>query len=176
MRLMSRPKKPPRLYFDESRVEWVVRHGEKFKRTGYSLAEQDKAQSILLRYANLWRNERTIYFITCLEDDFPVKIGSATDLSGRLSNLATALPWPPVLLASFNGDRTDETKLHARFSKFRMRGEWFRRATEITDFAASVRKFETLQPMQSDRLATSRAISAGIVSVPISVPPGKDVV
>jgi hypothetical protein len=172
---MSRKKLPPRLYFDENRQEWIVRFGERFKRTSYyGRASEEKAQAVLRRYTNLWRDERTVYFITCLEENFPVKIGSAVDLSGRLSVLATAMPWQPVLLASFNGDRTDESKLHAKFSQFRMRGEWFRRVPEITDFAASVRKFESLRPPIDDHLSTSRAISAGELSVPISVPSEKE--
>ncbi len=153
---MSRRKLPPRLYLDATRNEWVVRHGEKFKRTGHGPADKEKAQAILVRYTNLWQSKRTIYFITCLQEGFPIKIGSAVDLTGRLSNLATALPWQPVLLASFSGERVDETKLHARFSEFRMRGEWFRRVDQILEYAASIRAF--------DGLDAPRAI------VPISVP------
>jgi Meiotically up-regulated gene 113 len=160
---MARKVLAPRLYLDKGRNEWIVRYKSQFKRTGASGGEQEKAHAALEHFTNLWRSERTVYLITCLENDFPVKIGSALDLTARLSGLATAFPYQPVLLASFNGDRTDEAKLHARFADSRLRGEWFRRTPELMEFAASIRKFESLQPLEVPRLAVSRALSAGVI-------------
>jgi hypothetical protein len=69
----------------------------------------------------------TIYFVTCDHDDFPIKIGFATNVKSRMIGFQTALPYPVILLAQTDGTRRLERKLHRQFKELRLRGEWFKR-------------------------------------------------
>lgn len=61
-----------------------------------------------------------------------IKIGCTDNLSHRLKSLQTASEHELVLLCSVSGGLALERLLHARLAAFRIRGEWFRSAPEVS--------------------------------------------
>lgn len=68
--------------------------------------------------------------------DGPLKIGRAADVRKRLSELQVSHHERLHLLGAMPGDAEEEAAIHARFAAHRLRGEWFRPAAEIIEFAA----------------------------------------
>lgn len=71
----------------------------------------------------------------------PIKIGTSTDLKGRLYALACSSPFPLTLLASYPGLLLPERALHDTLAKDRMQGEWFRptgRLLELVELVQSL--------------------------------------
>ncbi len=62
----------------------------------------------------------------------PVKIGRARNVASRLASLQTGTPNELRVLLTLEGDR--EAELHAMFSAWRTRGEWFLWCDAISDF------------------------------------------
>jgi hypothetical protein len=54
-----------------------------------------------------------------------IKIGSANNVSRRLQMLQTGSPIPLLILHVFDGGKAEEKSLHAKFSQYRLCGEWF---------------------------------------------------
>lgn len=77
-----------------------------------------------------------VYFIKCKQY---VKIGHASDVSKRLSELQIGCPFPLKLMAVIPGDRRLERAFHEALHAWRVRGEWFDART-----GAPVRKLMVL--------------------------------
>lgn len=75
----------------------------------------------------------TIYFVRA-SNTTRVKIGWASDLKRRLSELQTASPFKLKLLASFAGTMGDEQQLHLRFREDRLHREWFNLSNEMRQY------------------------------------------
>ncbi len=138
---MGRPRQEPRLYLDPTRKQWVIRHKNIFKRTGFSEAQIDKAKEMLVRIPQKYKAQlrvRAIYFVTC-EGDFPIKIGMSSNVVERMRDIRTALPFEPILLASFQGTSRDERDIHKRFDHLKLRGEWFRRDDDLLAYIEQIR-------------------------------------
>src|SRR5262249_45238273 len=69
------------------------------------------------------RAEEVVYFVRAGD---AIKIGVTRDVERRLRALATGSAVPLELLATLPGGRSLEKKLHERFRRFHVRGEWFR--------------------------------------------------
>jgi hypothetical protein len=76
-----------------------------------------------------------IYFIQSGADG-PIKIGRAVNPAQRLRDLQIAHPEPLRLLAVIDRPLLAEYLVHGRFRQHRLRGEWFRPAPEILEYAA----------------------------------------
>jgi hypothetical protein len=77
-----------------------------------------------------------IYFIGC-EEAGAVKIGLVSKRPyERLNQAQVNCPLVLELLAICEGGKPAEAELHARFSPFRIRGEWFRLTPELADLIA----------------------------------------
>lgn len=75
-----------------------------------------------------------IYFVQPV-DGGPVKIGTATDVARRLSQLEAHYGAPLALLGTMEGGRAEEREIHARFSHLRFgRTEQFRPAPDLMEF------------------------------------------
>lgn len=141
---MGRKSKGARLYLDPKRREWILRDGTMFVRTGFKEAETDAAQGALngylkkKHYSSRQRLRRDIYFVTCDVDGFPVKIGMSGDVTERMRDIRTALPYPVKLLGTFSGTSKDETAIQAKFRSFKLTGEWFQRTPELMAYIAEV--------------------------------------
>jgi hypothetical protein len=53
------------------------------------------------------------------------KIGTTTDLKGRLATVQTGCPYPAQIVATWDGDRRLETAIHRELAEYRRVGEWF---------------------------------------------------
>jgi len=65
-----------------------------------------------------------IYFVQAGEDG-PIKIGYSVDIKRRISELATASPYPLRLLGYMRGDGVRESEIQNSFARYRIHGEWF---------------------------------------------------
>jgi hypothetical protein len=68
--------------------------------------------------------EPLVYFIRS-GDRGPVKIGWTTDVPERVSRLQMGNPEPLRVLAIWPGGADEEARIHAEWSRLRIRGEWF---------------------------------------------------
>ncbi|WP_424140409.1 GIY-YIG nuclease family protein [Roseomonas chloroacetimidivorans] len=71
-----------------------------------------------------------VYFIQAGENG-PVKIGTTESILRRIALIQNGQAEPVRLLHLFEGGREEEQALHRRFREYRLRGEWFRPASEI---------------------------------------------
>jgi hypothetical protein len=72
-----------------------------------------------------------VYFVQAV-DGGPVKIGKAKRLAQRLRTLQTASTKRLLVRRAVLGD--DEPAFHARFARYRIRGEWFRYDGDLCRF------------------------------------------
>lgn len=70
-----------------------------------------------------------VYFLA--SENGPIKIGYSSKLHARIRALKNSSPVPLTLLASVPGDRADEKRLHVKFWRHHLHGEWFDRCPEI---------------------------------------------
>jgi hypothetical protein len=84
-----------------------------------------------------YRKRRRVYFMLCGNR---VKIGVATKVNGRLSAIQTHNPDKIELLTCLPGDEALESKLHSRFAKLHIRGEWFRYEGALKKYVQSLPK------------------------------------
>jgi hypothetical protein len=76
-----------------------------------------------------------IYFIASKRGkSLRIKIGHAVDPKQRLFSLQISSPDRLRILATMPGDLSKEAEVQARFSEFKIRGEWFRGLPELTEF------------------------------------------
>lgn len=103
-----------------------------------------------------------IYFAQAGEGA-PVKIGYAANPTKRLTELQTAHYEVIRMLLVIDGDERHEAFLHEKFAALRLRGEWFRPASELLTFIA---KPEPL-PEMPERVSRQRspALMAALASV-----------
>lgn len=79
-----------------------------------------------------------VYFIQSGERG-PIKIGKANDAASRMRELQVGSPARLRLLATVPGGHAMETRLHRRFSRLRVSGEWFEPEPELLAHIASIR-------------------------------------
>jgi hypothetical protein len=135
---MPRASLGPRLWFDPSRENWVIRDGSKFIRTGAGgwKAAQDRFNEYLKAHPGTKPFSLPItgvvYFLTAEAPGFPVKIGFTSKPSQmRSKSVQTGCPYRIVVLGTFPGGYRDENKLHRQFASQRLEGEWFARSDDL---------------------------------------------
>jgi hypothetical protein len=74
------------------------------------------------------QGEERVYFFRAGD---AIKIGVTRDVERRRRALATGSAVPLELLATLPGGRRLEKRLHERFKRFHVRGEWFRADEEL---------------------------------------------
>lgn len=72
-----------------------------------------------------------VYFVRAGEY---VKIGFSTDAKSRIDSLQTGQPYDLECLCLIRGSRSTESKLHTRFAKSHVRGEWFSQSEELMQY------------------------------------------
>jgi hypothetical protein len=77
-----------------------------------------------------------VYFIQ-IQDNGPIKIGSAKHPPSRMSMLQIGIPEKLNLVMVLFGDNELERILHRKFNNHRIRGEWFRPHEDILSFIKS---------------------------------------
>ncbi len=81
--------------------------------------------------------KRRVYFALC---GGRLKIGVATTVSGRIGALQNGNPEEVKLLTCVPGDEELEARLHKRFAKLHVRGEWFRYEGALLEYVQSLPK------------------------------------
>lgn len=79
--------------------------------------------TVNVRNVDSGKKRAVIYFVQA--ETGPIKIGSTSYLASRMVTLRGQSPVALTLLATMEGDRTAEFRLHARFAAHRLHGEWF---------------------------------------------------
>jgi hypothetical protein len=74
----------------------------------------------------------SVYFVSAREVDL-VKIGFSFNPVARFHHLRTSSPIELALEGAIPGDFEKERELHARYAKWRVRGEWFTITPSIED-------------------------------------------
>ena len=79
-----------------------------------------------------------VYFIQCNGKNGPIKIGVTSQLKERLETLQTGNPYELRLITSIKLRNMEEAfslekKLHKKFRRFLIRGEWFSSKIRISD-------------------------------------------
>jgi hypothetical protein len=93
-----------------------------------------------------------IYFIG--DGHGHVKIGfSSCDSNLRLIQLQAGNPHKLTILASHDGDVIDERSIHRKFSRSRIRGEWFKLTDDIREYLSH----RTPQRISGDLIAIDYA-------------------
>lgn len=77
-----------------------------------------------------------VYFIGNIEQKI-VKIGVATNLKRRLSNLQIGNPYELIVLLKLEGGYTLEKEFHILFKQYRLCGEWFVLSDEILSYIST---------------------------------------
>lgn len=109
----------------------------KRRRISLGVTDVTEGHRLIKRMNNPPRNYRKGSFIYFARMEGPepfIKIGYASNVGVRLSNIKVSTPYKVELLASIEGTPQDEAALHARFADHRFRGEWFKPHPEILDF------------------------------------------
>jgi hypothetical protein len=145
----GRPALGPRLYLrgDEDGIKrWIIRDLNRDLRTGCSEGDLEGAQQAIEAY-HLGQQIPSrsdsipgyVYFVTCTTSlHYPLKIGWAKNVAGRLVGMQGANPNLLTVLAAIPGTYRDERNLHARFRHLHIRGEWFRAGADLLEYVASL--------------------------------------
>lgn len=77
-----------------------------------------------------------IYFVQ--PEGGPIKIGyTLNDLRKRMAYYQPQIGLPFFVLGTMEGVKEEESRLHQRFARLRLRGDWFRPEPELLDFIAA---------------------------------------
>lgn len=71
-------------------------------------------------------------------DNGPIKIGVSTKPDRRFKTLEANLPWPLTKLFIVPGSLLNESWVHTRITKHRIRGEWFEDCEEVLQLIARI--------------------------------------
>lgn len=72
-----------------------------------------------------------IYFIRCMDR---VKIGITSSLNNRLYAIRLSSAFPVDMIYSYEGDISEEKRLHKNFANLHVKGEWFLYHDSIKEF------------------------------------------
>lgn len=87
-----------------------------------------------------------IYFIQVKAGEEPLKIGKSMDVENRYGKVKTFMPFDIELLGVMEGGITEERKLHRKFKRHSIKGEWFRSDDEILEFISANTSNKIPQP------------------------------
>jgi len=154
-RLWLRPERSRGPSKTATPATWIILDNGRQSSTLCRESEIDKANALLFDYvarhypdgaptseADLIRVPRprssvgVLYFVDMPElSDSPIKIGysSTHRLTARLMQLQIGSPFKIGTIGVCEGTREDEHRLHREFRECRIRGEWFRRTSELTE-------------------------------------------
>lgn len=94
-------------------------------------------------------------FIYAIASGDAVKIGWSATPWRRFSAIKTGCPTDCELLGVIEGTADDERRLHAKFSPWRIRREWFRREGLVADFIATLSVPTGRAPRRYERRMTA---------------------
>lgn len=80
-----------------------------------------------------------IYFVEIQDGTGAIKIGFASNLKSRVSQLQTSSPYDLKIRAAFVGKEATEKFLHQKFEDLHLRGEWFSKSDRIDRVIDAIR-------------------------------------
>jgi hypothetical protein len=90
-----------------------------------------------------------IYFLQA-GDDGPIKIGYSKNPEDRRDSLQTGNHLDLKLIGVIPGKTTLEEKLHNRFDKYRIKGEWFECSSDIIEFIISNSRYGAVRFLSNE--------------------------
>lgn len=106
--------------------EWLLKADQKF------CGERCRARA---SYVSPPTREGSMVYFVQMGDDGPIKIGFSSVIERRVSHMQNGNPYPLRLLRTMPGGPADERKLHHRFARWRLQGEWFEPTPELVALA-----------------------------------------
>lgn len=94
-----------------------------------------------------------------------IKIGLAVDPQSRLIELQVGSPHTLTLLLVVDGDRDDERRLHRRFSRHRVRGEWFKPQAAVLHFMLQCAQACSVPPQPAGMVGSVSGYTAMVLQV-----------
>lgn len=91
----------------------------------------------ILRQHGLSGKGEFVYFVI---QSGLVKIGFSSSIFTRIRQLSTQSPTRLQLAAAIPGGRAVERRMHEMFAADHVKGEWFRRSSELEELIAAIRK------------------------------------
>jgi hypothetical protein len=110
----------------------------------------------------------SVYFVRAGKRG-PIKIGYANDVRSRLQKGQTLNHEPLVLLGIVPGGKELETALHAKFSEYRLRGEWFALKGSLAEYV-SILPPPPVDERKSREESNIRASYLGQIWFDLSIP------
>lgn len=107
--------------------------------------------------AKMKAKEGYVYFV---EGGGLIKIGFSIDPQRRLAAMMIGCPVTLTLLGTLRGNEATERRLHAKFSRFRVRYEWFEDAPKIREFISAECGYPARERKQHNRTATVSATNS----------------
>lgn len=77
--------------------------------------------------------KKDVYFVQG-EENGPIKIGASKNIIERFKKLSMAHPNAKILGYIKGGGLEKESKMHNKFYKFKMRGEWYEQTEELLQY------------------------------------------
>ena len=116
----------------------------------------------------------TVVYLIAARDLEMVKIGLATNVRERLSQLQTGSPCELELLAAIPGGEAEERALHWLFGHLHVRGEWFcdpdaTIAAWFDERCRLIARFEQATAATADSTAADKVLRVGGVESAVSV-------
>jgi len=105
----------------------------KFKRLGIERAKIFNERSKTPFKAKKEEPKSSIYFIELLGSEV-IKIGFSRDPESRLRQMQTSNPHELRMLKVISGGYEKEAEIHEKFSKNRVRGEWFKASKKLRKY------------------------------------------
>jgi len=96
-----------------------------------------------------------LYFLQAKSSKL-VKIGHAKQVRKRVNNIQVASPEPLELLGVCEGGPDDEARLHQKWAKSRVNGEWFRPVKSLMNFIESNTSLPSKRPPGRPPLSDAR--------------------
>lgn len=97
---------------------------------GYEVTQKKRATRLDQPFE---KSPSILYFIAMDGPERFIKIGIASDITTRLSNIQASCPYPIRLLVAVDAAWHLERSLHRRFSDLHVMGEWFRDADDLAE-------------------------------------------
>lgn len=108
--------------FGCARVKMPGKDGKKHSMLG--IPEKNIEQFVKTVNPNRVGNKKNVVYFIQIKNG-PIKIGLTGNVKNRLKSLSCSLPYDLELLHVMPGDEKLEKKLHKKFCKYHIRGEWF---------------------------------------------------
>ena len=122
------PEYAPAMQGLEQQADHAMREFERLRREWFD-AETDAIAKAAAQHP-----PKTLMYAIQRGAGGPIKLGWTKDITARMRSLQTASGDTLHVLATWEADRDDERRAHAKWAHLRTRGEWFDAAPELLEW------------------------------------------